>query len=396
MGSLPSKMAHMVKSPLKIAFVSEQDPRNKRSWSGTLHRIFRELERRFEKVEALGPPDVSAVGKAMIRINNGFLRRLFRHYDYRQSLVRGYWEARYFNRMIREGTYDLVFAPVCSNSLAFLDADIPIVYLTDATFDLLEGYYPGYARLPSVSIREGNRCERRALLKSDMTLFSSEWARDSAVDRYGADPEKLHVVTMGANMDQEPDREAVERKLDSADTCRLLFLAQKWERKGGEVALGAYRVLREKGYPVSLTICGCEPEEAVDDPGVEQIAYLDKNDEGQYDRFLKLMEDSHFLLLPTRADCTPMVVAEANAYGMPVLVTRTGGIPSLVREGKNGFLLPAEAGPETYAEIIANRYFENPEAYRKLVQASRREYEERLNWTKWGDRAQELIQTKIG
>jgi glycosyltransferase involved in cell wall biosynthesis len=88
------------------------------------------------------------------------------------------------------------------------------------------------------------------------------------------------------------------------------------------------------------------------------------------------------MLLPTRADATPIVISEACANGLPVLATDTGGLGGSITDGVNGFLLPYEARGNAYADKI-RRVIENPKAYAALVTSSRDEYEQRLNWDSW-------------
>lgn len=79
----------------------------------------------------------------------------------------------------------------------------------------------------------------------------------------------------------------------------------------------------------------------------------------------------------------PMVLAEANAFGLPVITTQTGGIPSIVREGENGFMLPLSARGSDYAKVIAEVY-QDEQRYIELVISSRVAFEQRLNWDAWG------------
>jgi glycosyltransferase involved in cell wall biosynthesis len=66
--------------------------------------------------------------------------------------------------------------------------------------------------------------------------------------------------------------------------------------------------------------------------------------EAQIDRFM-------FLVLPSKHEGFPMVVLEAMRLGVPVIGTKVGGIPEIIRDGRNGFLV--EAGrPEELARAI--------------------------------------------
>ena len=100
------------------------------------------------------------------------------------------------------------------------------------------------------------------------------------------------------------------------------------------------------------------------------------------------------MILPTRSDCVPMVLAEANAFGLPVVTTQTGGIPSIVREGENGFMLPLSARGSDYAKVIAEIYLDD-QRYAKLVTSSRAAFDARLNWDAWGIAITNSIKTML-
>jgi glycosyltransferase involved in cell wall biosynthesis len=97
----------------------------------------------------------------------------------------------------------------------------------------------------------------------------------------------------------------------------------------------------------------------------------------------RLYQDSTFFLLPTRAECAGIVFCEANAFGLPVISTDTGGVSEIVHSGSNGYLLPLPARGAEYATKIIG-LIENPDAYRALRRSSRDEFERRLNWDTWG------------
>src|SRR5207237_4680959 len=105
--------------------------------------------------------------------------------------------------------FDVIVAPSCGTDIAFLETDIPIVLIEDATFALLHGYYPQYSNLLKRSVYETNTLEGLAIKRARVLLYTSEWASRSAIESYGADGGKVNVVTFGANFDNLPSKELV-------------------------------------------------------------------------------------------------------------------------------------------------------------------------------------------
>ena len=204
---------------------------------------------------------------------------------------------------------------------------------------------------------------------------------------YGATAERVRIVAFGANLEEVPDREVILRKKRDG-VCRLLFIARDWKRKGGDVARETLLALLDGGIAAELTVCGCEPPKAALHPRLRVLPLIDKHNARNRKIFSQLLLSSHFLLLPTRADCTPIVMCEANAFGVPVMTTSTGGIPSIVQEGVNGCMLPQDARGDKFAQLIAT-IFEDENHYARMVAGARAMFEQRLNWTSWGETMKE-------
>ncbi len=247
--------------------------------------------------------------------------------------------------------YDVIVA-VAGETIAYLETDIPIVLVSDTNFQQLMDYYPYYSHLLKRSRRELLTIDTLAFKKVHSCILTSDWAAQSAIVDYHVDANHVHVVPFGVNFDDPPSVEiSHNRKL--SNSCKLLFTALEWERKGGDIAFETLLKLEELGIEVELVICGCVPPGYISHPRLRVIPHLDKNDLLQQQEMEQLFITADFLLLPTRADCAPNVMREANAFGLPVITTNTGGIASMITNGENGFMLPLEArGPE-YAELIA-------------------------------------------
>lgn len=373
----------------RIGFLTSSGSGDRRSWSGTHHRMYRALRKHGGDVVHLGPLRTrwSACGRAVDRV----LRTLsLPRYDYSHSVVASRACAAQVRRKLQVQPVDVIFAPAASTELAYLDADVPVVYGGDTTFALLESYYESFSRLLPVSRREGHHIEQRAVERAQLLLYATEWAARSAVRDYGADPGRIRIVPFGANLDHLPVNAAIRRGAAPGAPCRLLFLGREWERKGGDVALQVLEQLRELGIESRLTVCGCTPPPGQGHPWLEVVPPLDPEDGLRERSLARLLENSDFLLLPTRAECFGIVFAEANAYGVPAITRATGGVPEVVLHGKNGLVLPEDAGADRYAEAIV-KLWRDPEAYRELRRSSREAYEVRLNWDVWADSVLRLI-----
>jgi len=232
---------------LKIALVSAADPKDRRTWSGSTFFMGAALERHVGRVDYIGP--ISIPGQALKLKLARLAHRISgkRTYPFR-TLAAARHFAKNISRRLAGQSYDLIFAPAASVEIAYLETETPIVYVSDATFALMQEVYPIFSSMPPAAVDAENFFEQTALDKARLILFPSQWAARSAVDHYGIAPDKISMIPFGANLDREPDRQAVLGKNVDGD-IKILFLAKEWERKGG----GASRwipsvILRKQGW----------------------------------------------------------------------------------------------------------------------------------------------------
>ena len=315
---------------------------------------------------------------------DGLARKILnKRYDFQRSK----WFARRLAVKVRaklgKESFDYIVAPAAANAIAYLDnVNVPIVFVSDTTFALMIEYYQGFSNYLSMSVRDGNALAKLAMERSDLVLFPSEWAAASARDDYCIDSSKIHVIPFGANIDSIPSREiALNRKRSSK--CKMLMLGVDWQRKGGDIAFETLIALESNhGIKAELTVCGCNPPMGLVHDRMIIIEFLDKEIPGQAVRLAQLYMETDYLLLPTRSECYGVVFCEASSYGVPSIATDTGGVSSVVTDGKNGYLLSESARGNEYAALIAG-IESNNSRYEELCVSSRNEYEAKLNWDSW-------------
>ena len=363
---------------MNIIFLIRGDPKDINVWSGTSYHIYHKL-REKHNVEIIGTEVLKQIG--FFAKDNFTLRNLSTSERYVKNINRLLSErinATGFN-VVFFG--DLLFVP-------FLLVDIPIVYLSDTSYEQRTSHFgePDERQYESCIQRE-----RLTLEKSFKIIYSSEWIKGKAVEFYHIGTKKIHVIEFGANI-PTPLEYSININMD---VCRLVFIGRNWEKKGGDKVLQAYKHLKSDGFPSTLTIIGSAPKAPPEaDEDLIIIPFLDKSNRLQLERLCKILSESHFLVLPTEFDAFGIVFCEASAYGVPSIAANVGGVSQAIKEGKNGFLLPPDAKAQDYAVKIKT-VFSDRESYIRLRASSRREFETRLNWDVWGEQVNAVLENAV-
>jgi glycosyltransferase involved in cell wall biosynthesis len=364
---------------MKIGFAGRWSPIDKTAWSGIYNQTYRAIQKKYP-VEIFNYKWSWQVRESLI------LHKQFQKIIHKKAAVeflKGY--AKYFSRQLEKELLkkkvDLLFVPSAPQLIAYCKTDIPIIYMTDATFFQLQGYYPLFRDIADYNIRQGVALDKSAFENSAHCMLATDWAKQSAIKDYGIDENKITIAPFGANLEKTPGLD--ELKKEKNKVCNLLFLGVEWERKGGQIALDAFRILQKNGFPSHLTIIGCLPPVAVPDKNITVIPFINKKNKAEADKLYEITRNSDFLLLPTRAECSGIVYCEAGAFGVPSITTDTGGVSTNVQHGINGFTLPLSATAYDYADII-QKTFCNDDVYWQLSKNCRKNFEEELNWDHWG------------
>jgi glycosyltransferase involved in cell wall biosynthesis len=180
---------------------------------------------------------------------------------------------------------------------------------------------------------------------AEVTVISSPLVERA--ERLGVPRSRITVIPMP--IDRAVATE-VERPLPSPivrDT--LLFVGRLVERKGASFAIQALAALVRAGRSTRLVIVGEGPErEAL----VVLAASLGVSDRVDLTGVLSPADVRErysrggIFVMPAVTDWKGeqegfgMVIVEAMAYGLPVVASRSGGIPDIIRDGENGLLVP--------------------------------------------------------
>ena len=218
--------------------------------------------------------------------------------------------------------------------------------------------------------------ERWLARRSTALVAVSPQVRDDLVALGIAPRERFVVVRLGIELEQrvaaEQDGRGESRRIlgIGPDRFAVGWIGRMTGVKRTEDVLRAFRRLRDRGVDACLCMIGDGP----DRPAVERRAHE-----------LGVMRDTLFLgyqeevapyyaafdamILPSINEGTPVSAIEALAAGRPVVATRVGGVPDVVREGEDGFLVdPGDV--DALAERLA-RLARDPELRERLGAAGR-------------------------
>ena len=105
----------------------------------------------------------------------------------------------------------------------------------------------------------------------------------------------------------------------------------------------------------------------------------------------EIISQCHLLLLPTVAECAGIAFAEASAYGLPTFTHYTGGIPSYMENGYNGYMLPLGSTGSEFGEKIKDSLLSGE--LERMSSNAVELYRTKLNWHVWGLKMKQVIES---
>lgn len=370
---------------MRVGLLSFGDYRDRRLWSGTITTMAEAISSDFELVPLRVPNKGLGLARRVASFaSGGMSKRVVAPYPLLGAIA---------DRLISSSRCDIVFAPAASEILASMGRrrrDVPIIYLSDATYHCMDGYY--FLHESEQDRKNGNRAEELAIAVSSHSIFSSEWAASDAIEWYGADSSEVSVVCFGSNL---PDLFLREGKKVIGDVMSLLLVGVDWERKGITTACETVQLLNELdcGRRYELTVVGATPPKGESYPNVKFTGFLNKNKPSDVDKMTKLYLEADAFILPTKAECAGIVFCEAAMYGLPTFTYRTGGTASYVEDGVTGRTLEMGSGAQAFAGAMLEML--DGEVYPAWSKAARTKYETQLNWGAWEHSFREIAESVV-
>ncbi len=275
---------------------------------------------------------------------------------------------------LKKGHYDVVIAggyATFACQAAFLVSmikGIPFVLRSGSTV-----YEAGPTRLLGMPL------SRTVVKHSNAFLAYGTRAKEYLV-KQGADPRKVFIAPNTGGVDYflrhstevQAQGNAKPGRKDLPTGPFVLFVGQLIERKGVRCLLEAYRKLQQEMRGVGLVLAGDGPMKAE----LRDLCQRHRLDRVVFTGFLSREElllyycAASLFVLPSVSDPFSVALTEAMACGLPVIHTREGGAtPDLVKEGINGYAVPA-GDADSLCRAMAT-VLEEPNNARRMGERSR-------------------------
>ncbi len=258
-----------------------------------------------------------------------------------------------------EGTqYDVVHAHYWLSGLVGLRLkqawDVPLA----AMFHTL-GAVKNQSRAGEHEPSDRIEAERQVIENADVVVAATAHERDAMVRLYHGVSGHIHVVPLGVDTSRfQPLQQQVARQALGLNGERLLlFVGRPDPLKGLEVLISAAAQL-EDPHGVRVLVIGGDASDQGGFGRAQQVAAaLDMT--GQVD-YLGAVEHAQLpyyysaadvCVIPSYYESFGLVALESMACGTPVVAARVGGLPSTVKDGETGYLIPWHC-PEPYAERL--------------------------------------------
>lgn len=162
--------------------------------------------------------------------------------------------------------------------------------------------------------------------------------------KYGLKPRAL-VLSNGIELSKfnpNLDHAQFDREFGlNEENKKILYVGRLMEEKGLDVLLRAYSIVEDKMPDTNLIIVGkghlqASLEDQASKLGLENVIFTGFIS----DSLLKqAYAASDLFVLPSYAEIQPLVLLEALAMGLPAIGTNVGGVPEMIIEGQNGYVL---------------------------------------------------------
>ncbi len=398
---------------LRVGFLSYTDPAQADRMASMPFRMAAALEGKVGRLVTFSPEGGTGMSRVRPRPRNwpvvgrlvrylswrfltfdGSIRRLEHFYPRitrRRTLRRARRVAGHLGHEAERFELDAIFGCIVTWPLYRFPLRLPYVFYTDATTTVVNESYPRFSDRCQGFKDACVEIEDEVYRGASAVAVPADRILESAIADHHLDASRGHVIPMGANLRPVvPLRDSREVDVPSREALRLCIVASDPVRKRTDFALEVTEILGSRGWAASLSIVGHATERAKASNAAKCTGLLRLTDESDVKRFRGVLAQSHFLVLPSLAEGAAIAPAEAAHFARPSVVSDVAGLPTVVKDGLTGRVLPLSASPGDYADAIES-VAADAGMYRQFSAAALKRAHEVFTWDAWAERIAELL-----
>jgi glycosyltransferase involved in cell wall biosynthesis len=245
---------------------------------------------------------------------------------------------RWAARLLRQGRFDAVVGYENSALVTFREARrLGIKCILDAAaLHHVEQDRHYKSRLPTHYKSRVDRLKDIEVNLADCVFTASALATHSYTSNIDFG-KNVKTILLGVDIERFKPK---DRRRKRNEPFVFAFVGSGNEIKGFDFVLDALETLYWEGVVCTLLVAGIVDRSLLSRVDNKVFGNIRECGMVTQTKLVDILNSADCLLLPSRHDSFGMVVVEAMACGLPVIVSEMVGAKELIKEGKNGFVVP--------------------------------------------------------
>ncbi len=245
----------------------------------------------------------------------------------------------------------------------------------------------------------------RKICDSAVAVVISEYGRERMVACAPGCASRIQVLHLGVDLTEATARRErrAARRVERDRATQLLCVARLDATKGHPTLLAAVDRLVRDGRDIELTLIGEGDERSAIEARIAELGLGDRVrllGARTHEQVFDAMEAADVVVSASvesadgDAEGIPVTLMEAMAIGVPVVATRTAGVPELVTDGESGVLVDQHDAAGLAAAIAG--LLDEPDRARRLAEGAARRVAESFDRDRVVDQLVELLVPGLG
>lgn len=216
----------------------------------------------------------------------------------------------------------------------------------------------------------------------------SDYEKQLFIDKYQIKPDKIKVIPNGVDIafiNNSVSRHDVRKKYHIPENKKyVLFFGSTTDlRKGIDRAINSFSIIAKKVPDAHLIIVGSNTDTSVAihrmieranlTARVTTCGYVSDKEK------VALLRMVHVLISPTIYEAFGIVLAEAMYCEVPVVSTKCGGVPYVMKHGEHGYLVGSYQSRHAFAKYVI-RLLKDEKLRRHMGRAGHRRVVRKFQW----------------